>query len=763
MQQEGVRKEMTYLDFLERKYIVDKSTGFCPSAINSKLYDFQAAIVRWACQRGRAAIFADCGLGKTPMQLEWAHQVNRYSGEPVLILAPLAVTGQTVREGDKFGIKVTRAREQSEAHGGITITNYESLHKFDTSLFGGIVLDESSILKSYMGKTKMLLLSVFRDYKYKLACTATPSPNDHMELGNHSQFLDVMDSNEMISRWFINDSMHAGAYRLKNYGKRDFWRWVASWAVSLRKPSDIGNFPDDDFILPPLEIKTRAVDAPPPDGYLFNVGSTLSATEIHQVKRGSAEDRAKEAAAFANADESQCIIWCDTNYEADEVKKCLPGAVDVRGNDSDAVKERALLGFASGDFKVLVTKPTIAGYGMNFQSCHRVVFIGLSYSFENFYQALRREYRFGQTHPVEALIIESDAETGIRDVVMQKIQRHEEMQTEMCGEMKEFQNMGPRKLQPAPQAAVERGKSWELWHGDCVMVLQSKIPDSSIDFSVFSPPFANLYIYNDSVADMGNCADHGEFFQQLEYLISELYRVTVNGHLCAVHCKDLPAYKGRDGAAGLIDFPGELIRAFEKRRWQYHSRVTIWKDPVTEMQRTKNHGLLHKQLCKDSCASRMGMADYIIAFRKWDGDEFPKPVHGPSREVRFTGYVGESGPENVRSDRDMSIQVWQRYASPVWFDVSQQRVLQGRRDATAEEDERHICPLQLDVIERCIDLWTNPGDSVLDPFNGIGSTVYCAVAMGRYGIGVELKESYWNQSIKNLQLLESQNKQEMLL
>lgn len=266
------------------------------------------------------------------------------------------------------------------------------------------------------------------------------------------------------------------------------------------------------------------------------------------------------------------------------------------------------------------------------------------------------------------------------------------------------------------------------------------------------PPFANLYIYSDSIADMGNSKDYEEFFVHFGYLIKELLRVTVNGRLCSVHCKDLPAYKGRDGAAGLIDFPGRLIQEFEARGWQYHSRVTIWKDPVIEMQRTKNHGLLHKQLCKDSSASRQGMADYLITFRKWEGEEFSNPVKGPSDQVRFTSYIGEEPPQNTNTDREMSIQVWQRYASPVWFDISQTRVLQGSKNATSEDDEKHICPLQLDVIERAIHLWTNESDTVLSPFTGIGSEGYCAVGMNRKFIGAELKKSYFEQACKNLEI-----------
>lgn len=751
---------MNYHEFLEAKKIIAKPVGLeMIPQLNPMLFPFQRDIVSWALRRGRAAIFADCGLGKTPMQIEWARVVSEATNGRVLILAPLAVAQQTVREGQKFGTKVSFCKDKSELQDtGIFITNYEKLEHFESDAFSGIVLDESSILKSYMGKTKRSIISEFENTRFKLACTATPSPNDHMELGNHAEFLSVMKSNEMLARWFINDTMQAGSYRIKSWGEKDFWQWVASWAVALRVPSDIGEYCDDGYILPELMTKVTTAHCPPPPGNLFHTPGTLSATEIHQVKRSSAKARAQIVADFAAESQDQCLIWCDANYEADEVVKAIPGIVEVRGSDSDDKKSDALLNFANGQLRCLVTKPSIAGYGMNFQNCHRIAFVGLSYSFENLYQALRRVWRFGQKFPVEALIVETEAEQGIRGVVEKKIMAHDKMQLEMCKQMKEFQNMTGKKLQSAPEPTVETGKNWELWNGDCVQVVREKIKDNSIDFSVFSPPFANLYIYSDSIADMGNSKDNDEFFRHFGFLIDELYRVTVNGRLCAVHCKDLPAYKGRDGAAGLVDFPGRIIREFEYRKWQYHSRVTIWKDPVTEMQRTKNHGLLHKQLCKDSAASRQGMADYMVVFRKWDGEDFPRPVKGPSPECRFDAYIGEEPPEDIKSARDMSIQVWQRYASPVWFDISQQRVLQGSKNATSEEDEKHICPLQLDVIERCIHLWTNEGDTILSPFTGIGSEGFCAVKMGRKFIGAELKGSYFRQACENLRKAESQLK-----
>lgn len=306
---------------------------------------------------------------------------------------------------------------------------------------------------------------------------------------------------------------------------------------------------------------------------------------------------------------------------------------------------------------------------------------------------------------------------------------------------------------------VESGKNWTLYHGDCCEVTR-QLPDDCIDLTVHSPPFSSLYVYSDSEADMGNSSSDEEFLEHYKYLIRELYRITTPGRLCVIHCKDLPAYFGRDDYAGLRAFPDQCREAFEECGWSYHSRVTIWKCPVIERARTNSYGLLHQQLCKDSAASRQGMPDYLIVMRKWGGlspDEFPKPVQHPEGGVadppwRFDSYVGAEPPDVRRDDvgaRDYSIQVWQRYASPVWFDIRQTNVL-AFEQARDDKDERHICPLQLDVIERCIDLWSMPGDVILDPFNGIGSTGVCALRHGRKYIGCELKESYFRVATRFL-------------
>ena len=743
-----------YCDFLASKRVRADSFGFdCDeSELPDYLFNFQRRIVAWAVRKGRAAIFAGCGLGKTIMQLTWANRVQRHTGGSVLILAPLAVAAQTRDEGARFGIAARVVRSQAEcSEPGIYVTNYEMLEHFDAAAFVGVVLDESSILKSFMGATKRAIIDAFARTPYRLACTATPAPNDHLELGNHAQFLGVMASNEMIARWFVNDPMEAGNYRLKGHAEADFWNWVHSWAVSLEAPSDLG-FSDDGFQLPPMverEIVTRAdVTQGAADGMLFRVGS-LSATTVHDEMRRTCDERARALADLVRAEpEEQWLIYCNTDYEADALTKELPDATEVRGSDSPAEKERAALAFASGTLRVLISKPRIFGFGMNFQSCARVAFVGLSYSFEQLYQAIRRCWRFGQKREVHAYIVRADSEGEVLAAIREKGAKHEEMKKAMNDAMRREQlNDGMRDdaLRTTTIKEYASGAAWRLIHGDCVEALRA-MPSNSVHLTVTSPPFSNLYIYSDAAEDMGNSADDGEFLKHFGYLAAELHRVTVPGRIVALHCKDLPLYKGRDGSAGLRDFPGDLLRVMEGAGFTFHSRVTIWKCPVTEMQRTKNHGLLYKNLRADSSVSRQGMADYVLAFRKWEGLE-----DGSTKS--------EEPVEHSRED--IPLEQWQAWASPVWMDVNQMRVL-DYKDAKDNRDERHICPLQLDVIERCVVLWSNRGDLVLDPFNGIGSTGYESIRLGRKYVGTELKPSYLRWAETNLRRAERESRHPVL-
>jgi DNA modification methylase len=731
---------LTYQDFLATKQRLWTGESIAEVLLPPRLKPFQVDLARWALRKGRCALWCDTGLGKTAMQLAWGDQIRRAGGR-VLILAPLAVTTQTAREGEKFGVPVQVCREAADVvDDALNVTNYQRLDHIDPKAFDAVVLDESSILKAFMGATKRALLDAFAETRYKLCCTATPAPNDYLELGNHAEFLGVMRANEMIMRWFTNDPMEAGNYRLKPHGAEAFWRWVASWAMSVTKPSDIGHA-DEGFALPPLSIiecNVGAVDVAPTDGHLF-VMPDVSATALHATLRASAPARAAEVARLVAAEpEEPWLLWVYTDYDAEAVKAVVGDLVEVRGPDSPDVKAERLLGFADGRIPRLLTKPGIAGMGLNLQVCARQVFVGLNFSFESFYQAVRRCWRYGQTREVKAFVVFSENEAPILTALREKTRQHEVLTREMIAASRAAvaaELHAPPALIEASvvDAAEAEDGRWRLLNGDCVDVCRS-LPADSVDFSMFSPPFSNLYVYSDRLADMGNSADHDEFFRHFGFLIAELYRITVPGRLCSVHCKDLPLYKTRDGAAGLYDFPAMTTRAFEAAGWIFHSRVTIWKDPVIEMQRTKNHGLLYKQLRKDSCASRQGMADYVLTFRKWAGLESadaPKPV-GHERE-------------------DFPLDQWQRWASPVWSDIQQTRVLQYQQ-ARDDEDERHICPLQLDVIERCVTLWSNPGDLVFSPFAGIGSEGYEAVRLGRRFLGVELKPSYWRIAARNLRL-----------
>ena len=719
---------MEYDEFLASKRIAQKPNGFEPQSLNPFLFDFQRDIVTWACRKGRAAIFADCGMGKTIMQLSWAEQVHAHEGGQILIVAPLAVAAQTCREGATFGIEVNKARNADELQDGINITNYEMLQHFEGVDFSGVVLDESSILKSYTGAIRNQIISMFKFTPFKLACTATPSPNDYMELGNHSEFLGCMDRSEMLAMFFIHDGGNTSKWRLKGHAASKFWDWVSTWACMITKPSDLG-YNDGDFELPELRINTHVIESGMnQEGRLFAVTET-TLSEQQKARRNTIEIKADMIAQYVNSSDDSWLIWCDLNTESEHLALSIPDAIEVRGSDSPDHKEDAMLGFADGKYRVLVTKPSIAGFGMNWQHCHKIAFCGMSHSYEQFYQAVRRCWRFGQTQEVDVEIFITDLEQSIVENVLRKKNDSEEMRIEMMARTSKIHDDGEMTTRDS-SAYIEdtkRGEGWTMLLGDCVKRI-GEIESDSIGFSVFSPPFASLYTYSNSDRDMGNSKTDEEFADHFRYLVDELYRVMMPGRLVSFHCMNLPTSKERDGFIGIKDFRGDLIRMFQSVGFIYHSEVTIWKDPVTAMQRTKAIGLLNKQKNKDSSISRQGIPDYLVTMRK--PGENPRPV--------------------THTNDDFPISVWQKYASPVWMDINPSNTLQYRA-ARENSDERHICPLQLDVIERAVKLWSNPGDLVLSPFGGIGSEGYISVKDGREFIGIELKKSYFDLACKNLE------------
>ena len=708
---------MTYEQFLETKQKTHTESGFDvpDEKLNGYLFPFQKFIVKRALKAGKYAIFADCGLGKTLMQLSWAEKVANQTKKKVLVLAPLVVVEQTKREAVKFGIPIEF----------IDADNYEHLNNIDAYSYGGVVLDESSILKNFEGETKKLIIEKFKYTPYKLACTATPSPNDPMELGNHSEFLDVMSRNEMLAMYFVHDGGETAKWRLKGHATKLFYQFIGTWAIMLNKPQDIG-FEMVGYALPQLNlIEKQIVTNKRDNGSLFN-NTAISATNFNQELRLTKEERLNEVVSIVKSKpDENFIIWIKQNEEGEMLRKLLPEAIEVKGSDTNEWKKEKLLGFANNEFKILITKTKIASFGMNFQNCRNQIFASLDFSFEGLYQAIRRSYRFGQKEQVNIYLITTDTMANVIDSINKKQKQFEIMQDEMSKAINE--NLKGNSMQSSDYDTEEVKNEWyQIKRGDSVKLIK-EIPDESIGLSVFSPPFAELYTYSSHLEDMGNSKDYKEFLTQFGFLIKDLYRVMMQGRNVAVHCMDLPIQKGKEGFIGLRDFSGMILRAFEESGFVYASRVTIWKDPVVEMQRTKALGLLHKQVKKDSTMSRVGIPDYVMIFRK-DGER-----------------------TNPVTNTELSVDLWQKYASPVWMDIDYGNTLQGYRNGRESNDEKHICPLQLDTIARLIHLYSNKNDTVFTPFMGIGSEVFQSVKMGRKGIGFELKESYFDLAKKNLQ------------
>jgi hypothetical protein len=425
---------VTYANYLRAKALVDPATGIDePGELPAALFPFQRDILRWALRRGRAAVFAGTGLGKTLMEIAWAEKVAAHTGKPVLIFTPLAVAPQFVDEAAKFGLHVTRANDRADIGQGVYVTNYDKLARFDLSVFGGVVLDESSILKAYDGKTRSALIEQCQIIPFRLAATATPAPNDFMELGNHAEFLGVMSYVEMLAMFFVHDGGDTAKWRLKGHGASEFWRWMCSWAVMLTKPSDLG-YSNDGYDLPPLltHQHTVAVEyrASMETGLLFPVEARTMQERIG-ARRGTIDERVAAAAEIINGNDRRWFAWCNLNAESEALAKAIPGAVEIRGSDDDSKRERALAGFKDGSVRVIVSKPSIAAWGLNLQHCCDTAFVGLSDSFEQVFQAVRRFWRFGQTQPVNVHFIASEIEGAVVSNIRRKEADAEKMIAEM--------------------------------------------------------------------------------------------------------------------------------------------------------------------------------------------------------------------------------------------------------------------------------------------------------------------------------------------
>lgn len=787
-----------YLAMAARKLETAPTAGIevPPDAIHPLLFDWQREVVRWALAMGRGALFEERGLGKTLQQVEWARHVTAHTGGRVIIVCPLAVAHQTVEEAARIGVPVRYVRSAADvdaATESVVITNYDMAIRegaFDFSAFIGVVLDESSRLKEFTSKTRQVLIDTFRDTPYRLCCTATPSPNDTVELGNHAEFLGVMTSGDMLTEFFIRDSNAANALRLKGHAVKRFWQWVAGWAVCIGKPSDMGQeYSDDGYDLPPLNLfheevpvdHSRAWAAPDEDGQakLF-VDGNRSATDVWAEKRQTLEARVRRTAEIvARAPGEPWIIWHDTDYERDAIKAAIPEATVVTGGQSPEEKEALLTLFTEGHARIMATKPKIGGWGLNWQHCANMIFVGVTHKFEEFYQALGRCHRFGQQRPVNAYVVYAESERGIVEALREKWGKHEEMHAEMVAAMKEH-GLGFRgpayAIETEAPRDVAAGTGWTMHLGDAVMVLRD-LGENSVHLSVSSWPFADQYTYSSSVFDMGNCAGGEEFFEQMGFLLPELLRVTVPGRMALVHAKDRIVYGSKnDGYFYIEPFSDNCIRAMTAAGWLFYGRITIATDPVRENNQTNRLG--HGNLQKDATRIGVGMPEYLLLFRKphtktaaggtwsdepvlltevrgytlprwqvdanslwrsngrpletWEADGYDYRAHVAAVEEKDRrGELGRANGKPIPTDHP-----------GVWPDIQRTNCLNNLM-AREQQDERHICPLQLDVCERAIERWSNPGDVILDYFMGIGSVGVTAIRLGRQALGVELKRSYW--------------------
>lgn len=755
-----------YDDFLKTKEMRIEASGFdlSPDHFNPMLFDWQRDIVRWALRRGKAALFEDCGLGKTPQQIEWARHVHNHTGQPVLIFAPLAVAEQTQREGQKFGVEVTVCATQADIVNGVNITNYEKMHHFVPDDLGGVVLDESSILKGFDGKTRQSLNEFAQGIPYRLACTATPAPNDFTELLRHAEFLGIMREKEIKALFFTQDGNSTTNWRLKGHARTEFWKWLAQWAIAMRLPSDLG-YGDNGFILPDLCMHSTVVDSGVMDGYLIPVvAQTLS--ERRDARRESLERRIAAAAALVNNSDEPWLVWCDLNAEGEALLAAIPDAVEVAGRHSEDHKRDAMMGFTDGTYRVLITKPTIAGFGMNWQHCHNMVFVGLSDSYEQQYQAIRRCYRFGQTQDVNVHVVTAYAEGAVVDNIRRKEKQAAEMFQNVVEHMNVYQevNMSTTRQTMDYETDVKTGEGWTLYLGDSVETIDH-VDDDSIGLSVFSPPFPGMYVYTNSPRDMGNVTDIPEMIEQFAFLMRKLLQKTMPGRNCVIHLAQGTAQLGRDGYVGMKDFRGEVIRMMEREGWIYYGECTIDKNPQVKAIRTKDHGLMFKSLASDSAKMHMALADYLLQFRK-PGDNSRPIAAGIStrygnpdgwvtneewiRWARPVWYASDWTPEDeivlVQHD-DGSFTV--QYDNGRWDGIAETDVLNVKQ-ARETDDERHLCPLQLGVIHRAIKLWSAPGETIYSPFAGIGSEGVEALKLGRVFIGGELKRSYFESAARNL-------------
>ena len=815
-----------YLDFLRSKIPQAEQSGFEPSSpVHPSLFPHQRDIAQWASRGGRRAVFANFGLGKTRIHLQVAKWVVEHTGGRFLIIAPLGVRQEfTQSDGPAMGLRIDYVRDNAEvaaSTASVLITNYERVRDggIDLDQFAGVGMDEASVLRSFGSKNYQQALRWGRKVRYRFVFTATPSPNRYKELVHYAAFLGVMDSGEALTRFFQRDSGEAGNLTLYPHMEQVFWAWVSSWAVFIQKPSDLGHS-DEGYALPPMRVHWHRVAVDhrkawgQADGWgqhqLF-VDEAQGLAKSAEVKRASIADRVAKAREIIAGEPlgKHWLVWHDLEDERRALEKAMPLAKTVYGSQDLEAREELIMGFSRGEYRILATKPIIAGSGCNFQRhCADAIFLGVGYKFNDFIQAIHRIYRFQQEREVNVHIVYLESEDAIVADLQAKWSRHNQLMETMSEILRanKLSNLTPMQLTRSlgcDRAEVKSDKFTAI-RNDCVIELQ-QMPADSVDFICTSIPFGNQYEYSPSFNDFGHNPDNGAFFRQMEFLCPELLRVLAPGRIAAIHVKDRIRFGNvtGDGFPIVDPFSDHTVTAFCKAGFRLNARITIDTDVVRENNQTYRLGW--SENAKDSSKMGAGMPEYVLIFRKLPSDTSDGYADTPVTkskadytradwQIDAAGIWRSSGNRLPDAEvmRSMThpeiIALWKRHClagiysheehvaaakaleeighlpstfmlfapvsrhKDVWTDISRMLTLNTKQGAAGRE--KHVCPLQLDIIKRLITRYTNPGEVVYDPFMGIGSVGYQAIKQGRRALGTELNLEYWKDSVGYMEIAE---------
>lgn len=811
---------MEYLEFLKKKIKVAESFGFDYERSNLPecLFEHQKDIIIWALNGGRRAIFASFGLGKTVMQLVIADIISKRENKPFFIGLPLGVKQEFQKDAKMLGLNVTYVKEQSEIKDGYGIycSNYERIRdaKFDPDTFSGVCFDEASVIRSMGTLTTQYILSNFRKVNFRYVFTATPSPNEYHELLKYSEFLGIMDIGQALNRYFKRDSVKAHNSSLLEHREQDFWLWVSSWGMFITKPSDLG-YSDKGYDMPKMKVffhEVENIDR----GVILNdrqfqlfADSASSLQAAAKEKRSSLNSRLQKVKEIIdNSPNDHFIIWHHQESEREIIEKTF-NCVSVYGSQKQEIKEKYLIEFADGKHKILATKPEIAGSGCNFQYyCHKAIFMGIDYKFNDFIQAIHRIHRFMQKETVEIHIIHTDAENTIKKSLENKWHRHKILVQKMTEIIKENGLSDINILSDVKRTLGVHRKEFvsqnsRLINNDSCEEIK-RIESNSIDLTVTSIPFSDLFEYAENYADMGQSNGDDEFFSHLDYLTPELLRITKPGRIACIHVKDCIKYSYQNGAGfiTLNDFSGKTVQHFQKHGWWLIGKITVTTDVVKENNQTYRLGW--SEQCKDGTKMGVGLPEYILIFRKTPTDTSNSYADNPvvkSKEdytraqwqLDAHAYWKSNGELLTSQSISDIMTAWKvidthdnydykRHVDicieldrmdklstnfmtlpphstneNVWTDIVRMHTLNTSQSVQGKI--KHVCPLQLDIIERCIQRYSNEGEVIFDPFGGIMSTPYVALKMKRKALAIELNQNYWKDGISNIKAIEDLNNQ----